>query len=119
MKKFENQKKSLIEEKERLIKELNSIGYEMESFQDWIIKKENGEEEPDPNDEASITEEMEKKLAELNVLESEYHKVENALRRIEQGTYGICKICKKEIEEDRLKAYPAADICKEDIKKEN
>lgn len=34
-----------------------------------------------------------------------------AIRKIEKGKYGICESCKGEIEEGRLKAYPAATLC--------
>lgn len=34
-----------------------------------------------------------------------------ALAKIERGTYGICGECKTKIEQGRLKAYLAADLC--------
>ncbi len=37
--------------------------------------------------------------------------VENALRRIENGTYSECEVCGEEIEEQRLKALPYATLC--------
>lgn len=37
--------------------------------------------------------------------------VEAALRRIDEGTYGVCVVCGGEIEEGRLAALPAADRC--------
>lgn len=39
--------------------------------------------------------------------------VENALSRIENGTYGECSVCGKEIEERRLQAIPYATLCME------
>ena len=38
-------------------------------------------------------------------------KVDSTLKSIEKGTYGQCQICKKLIEEDRLKLMPYADVC--------
>ncbi|MDA3810021.1 MAG: TraR/DksA C4-type zinc finger protein [Spirochaetaceae bacterium] len=38
-------------------------------------------------------------------------KLNNALNRIEQGTYGICVRCKKEIPLGRLQAVPESLIC--------
>jgi|SRR5581483_5634340 len=34
-----------------------------------------------------------------------------ALRRIEEGTYGICASCGREIAPERLEAYPWASLC--------
>lgn len=34
-----------------------------------------------------------------------------ALSKIEKGSYGTCGDCKEQIEQGRLKAYPAADLC--------
>ncbi len=39
------------------------------------------------------------------------NKIEEALKRIENGTYGICESCGCEIEEKRLKARPVATLC--------
>ncbi|MBI9099662.1 MAG: TraR/DksA C4-type zinc finger protein, partial [Spirochaetaceae bacterium] len=38
-------------------------------------------------------------------------KLNNALKRIEQGSYGICIRCGKEIPMGRLQAVPEALIC--------
>lgn len=37
--------------------------------------------------------------------------LEEALQRIEDGTYGICKVCKKLIPKARLEAVPTATKC--------
>lgn len=34
-----------------------------------------------------------------------------ALAKIDKASYGICEACKIPIEQGRLKAYPAADLC--------
>lgn len=34
-----------------------------------------------------------------------------ALKRLEEGTYGICKYCKKSIDEKRLVARPTSNAC--------
>jgi DnaK suppressor protein len=38
-------------------------------------------------------------------------KIDETLKKIEDGTYGICQRCGKEIEEERLKARPVASYC--------
>jgi RNA polymerase-binding protein DksA len=42
--------------------------------------------------------------------------IDAALKRIEEGTYGICTKCGKEIAPERLEAYPWASLCIEDAR---
>lgn len=37
--------------------------------------------------------------------------VNNALSRIENGTYGECTVCGEDIEDKRLEAVPYATLC--------
>ncbi|WP_448593283.1 TraR/DksA family transcriptional regulator [Thermoflexus hugenholtzii] len=46
-------------------------------------------------------------------LEVRLREVEAALRRMEEGTYGICQDCGRPIEVARLKALPFAAFCLE------
>jgi RNA polymerase-binding protein DksA len=39
--------------------------------------------------------------------------IERALQAIDSGTYGICRLCGKDIPHARLKAVPTADTCVE------
>jgi RNA polymerase-binding protein DksA len=43
--------------------------------------------------------------------------IDQALARIEQGTYGKCTACGREIGEERLEAYPWASLCIDDARK--
>ena len=38
-------------------------------------------------------------------------KIEYALERLDEGSYGICDDCKKEINIERLKAKPSVSLC--------
>ena len=38
-------------------------------------------------------------------------KIEEALERIDDGTFGICEECEEEISESRLKARPITTLC--------
>lgn len=40
------------------------------------------------------------------------NKVEDALSKIEEGNYGICQNCEKEIKKERLETVPYASFCK-------
>jgi RNA polymerase-binding protein DksA len=42
--------------------------------------------------------------------------IDAALKRIEEGTYGICTKCGKEIAPERLEAYPWASLCIDDAR---
>jgi DnaK suppressor protein len=67
-----------------------------------------------PADIGSETFEREKDLSILEQVESELADVEHALRRLEDGTYGICEACGQPIDEARLEALPAARFCLKD-----
>jgi DnaK suppressor protein len=43
--------------------------------------------------------------------EAELRQVEDALRRLEEGTYGMCRECGEPIEPGRLYSVPHADLC--------
>ncbi len=54
-------------------------------------------------------------------MEKTVRDVDSALKRITKGTYGICKYCKKMIDEKRLLARPTSSACiecKKTIKQE-
>jgi len=106
----------LEEEKTRLEKEMGSIGRRNPSNPaDWEAVPQGTEQEADPNDRADQMEEYSENTAILTDLEIRYNEVKDALVRIDNNTYGTCKVCGKNIEEDRLEADPSADTCKEHI----
>lgn len=62
----------------------------------------------------SETFEREKDISILESLETELADLEKALRKIDEGTYGICEACGKPIPAERLQAMPATRFCVED-----
>jgi RNA polymerase-binding protein DksA len=46
------------------------------------------------------------------------HEIDEALARLEAGTYGTCAVCGKEIPEERLAATPYATLCIDDKRKQ-
>ena len=44
-------------------------------------------------------------------LERKLYEIENAIRRLTQGNYGLCRECDEEIPMKRLIAKPSADLC--------
>lgn len=66
---------------------------------------------PDPNDRATL--ESERNLT-LRIRDRERKlrlKVEEALARIVDGTFGICEVCGEEIGIKRLEARPVTTLC--------
>jgi DnaK suppressor protein len=50
-------------------------------------------------------------LKQLNTHRENLQKIDEALRKLEEGTYGICEDCGEEISEERLKIMPFAIYC--------
>ena len=45
-------------------------------------------------------------------------KVDEALKRIDDGTFGVCRVCGNPVGADRLEALPWATLCIEDKRKQ-
>jgi RNA polymerase-binding protein DksA len=60
---------------------------------------------------ASVVYEHENALTVEVVLKDLLKQIDNALERIENGTYGICEVCKKPIGKERLDIIPYATMC--------
>jgi DnaK suppressor protein len=65
-------------------------------------------------DAGSATFEREKDLSLVNNLRDLLEKIEKAMTKIDEGTYGLCDRCGKPIEKARLKALPYANLCLKD-----
>jgi len=112
--------KTKLEEEKKLIEdELSEIG-KVDKTGDWEAKPEdemNSQEVPDEGDLAERSADYEERSIKLNTLEFRLSDIKKALGKIENGKYGICEICGKKIEEDRLEVNPAAKTCKECMEK--
>ncbi|MCD6124426.1 TraR/DksA C4-type zinc finger protein [bacterium] len=64
-----------------------------------------------PADIGSVTDEQERAFLLAAHKQKILDAVDEALFRIEQGTYGKCRGCGKNIEMERLKAIPYAEYC--------
>ena len=65
-------------------------------------------------DAGSATFEREKDLSLVNNLRDLLDKIDKAMAKIDEGTYGLCDRCGKPIEKARLKALPYANLCLKD-----
>ena len=65
-------------------------------------------------DAGTATFEREKDLSIEQNVRDLLDKIERALKRIDEGTYGVCERCGKSIEKARIKALPYVDLCIKD-----
>lgn len=63
------------------------------------------------DEETDESESLANRLAIIQTLKDELNEVEDALRRVEDGTYGICTQCGKAISKDALDAAPESALC--------
>ncbi len=61
-----------------------------------------------PGDVGTDVFERERDLGLLEDTERELHDIEDALRRLDDGTYGKCDVCGRPIPDERLEALPTA-----------
>jgi RNA polymerase-binding transcription factor DksA len=111
----EHFKEKLEAEQARLEGELSRVARRNpDNPSDWVpMTKDTDSSEPDENLAADAIEEYEENTAIANSLEARLKDVRSGLDKIKHNVFGICQICKKEIEGDRLEANPAARTCKE------
>ena len=111
--KIEYFKKKLIERREELEKELSLVGRKNPDVKgDWEpTQVDMNTMVSDKNELADSFEEMENRTAIEDSLEEQLTFVNQALERVEKGTYGICETCGCDIDERRLEAFCAAKNC--------
>lgn len=106
-------KKKLDKELSLLETELKTVGHKNpDNPRDWEASS--GEvdiEASDLADTADNIQSYESNTAILKPLEKQYNDVKLALSKIKKGSYGLCEICGKPIEKERLEAVPSARTC--------
>ncbi|MFZ2299693.1 MAG: TraR/DksA C4-type zinc finger protein [Candidatus Moraniibacteriota bacterium] len=98
--------KKLLEEKSRLESELSRFAKSTGVAGNYETQIENIGTDPDEN--ATEVEGYVDNLALESNLEGQLKDVTDALEKMGKGVYGICEKTGKEINADRLRAYPAA-----------
>lgn len=97
---IKKQKESLLNLKKKLEEDLKKTDH-FPTYGD--TEEENAMEVEDFETYKSLSGDTRKNLREIN----------KALKKIENGKYGICEVCKNLIEKARLKAFPSAFTCVE------
>lgn len=103
-------RKLLEAERERLSEELEAIEEHLPEVEQVSVDT-SGAYDEDLADVASDTFEREKGIAIENSVHDLLEQVEEALGRIEDGTFGVCEMCGQPIHPDRLRALPYARLC--------
>lgn len=99
-------KKKLIEQKITLEKQLQESKNNLKDSVDELSTVDNH-----PADLATELFEREKDMAIRTHNQEELEKIEKALTKIEEGTYGYCEVCEEPIPYDRLAAIPYTSYC--------
>ncbi|MCH7492448.1 TraR/DksA C4-type zinc finger protein [Patescibacteria group bacterium] len=103
-------KEKLLKQKQQITKQLEGITHESKFDKDKIQAKweERGDKEED--NAVEVAEYQDNISLERN-LEINLEKIDSALGKIEDGTYGVCDSCGNKIDDARLIAYPEATLC--------
>ena len=110
-----------IEVRERLLAEQARLG----ALRDGLQAGLSGESETEslgelssvdqhPADTGTETFNRERDLGIIDSVDGELSDVETALQRLETGSYGVCEVCGRPIEPERLEALPATRFCVQD-----
>ncbi|MGH2667835.1 MAG: TraR/DksA family transcriptional regulator [bacterium] len=100
----------LIERREELVEELRELEEAAFNLSQSEMSGEVSYDE-DYADAGSFTFEREKDLSIANNVQDLLDKIDRALEKIEEGTYGVCESCGQPIDSARLRALPNASLC--------
>lgn len=104
-------RRQLEEERTRLLEELEAMEEHTPEVEDQVGMDIGGGYDEDLADVASNTFEREKGLALESSVQQMLAQVEDALSRIDEGTYGFCQRCGDPIDIARLRVLPFATLC--------
>jgi len=111
-------KKELAEFKKIILKKKEDILDEIKSLSEDVLKKSQKEASGDISgyayhmaDVATDNYDREFSLGLASNERELLYVLDDALKKIEDGTYGICEQCKASISKTRLKALPQASLC--------
>ena len=108
---FEKFRERLLEEKANLEHELQRIE-DRTAGRDRLNSDPAGEDFDEPGgDAAQETLERSQAMAIGENLREMLENVNNAMKRLDEGSYGICAVCAKDIPKARLEIMPSATMC--------
>ncbi|MFA5115101.1 MAG: TraR/DksA C4-type zinc finger protein [Candidatus Omnitrophota bacterium] len=111
-------KKELAEFRKIILKKKEDILDEIKSISEDVLKKSQKDASGDISgysyhmaDVATDNYDREFSLGLASNERESLYVLDDALKRIDEGTYGICEVCKQPISKTRLKALPQASLC--------
>lgn len=117
-------KKQMEEFREKLVEERDQLLHQEKELEEGSLSAPQSELSGEMGfdeefaDAGTATFERERDLSISNNIKDLLDKIEHALRRIDDGRYGVCERCGKPIERARLRALPYASLCIEDARAE-
>jgi DnaK suppressor protein len=99
---FEHFRQLLEAERERLLKEIDAVAADTQALDASASEAEDRGDISEIDADNAIDQKL------LEDLQAQLEEVKAALKRIAEGTYGICEKTGKPIPVERLEAYPAA-----------
>lgn len=108
---IEEAKGKLLAEKERVEAELSKVTTHTARDEDDEREAVFTDIGRDNTENATEVDEYVKNVALEDTLGKELDDILKSLKRIEDGTFGICKFCKQPIEEGRLRIRPTSSSC--------
>jgi DnaK suppressor protein len=112
-KEIEELRASLLREREELQRQLAELEATSFSTPQSDISGETSFDE-EYADSGTATFERERDLSLENNIRDLLGKIDKAISRMDEGTYGICERCGRPIEKARIKALPYASLCIKD-----
>jgi RNA polymerase-binding transcription factor len=115
-------KKEIDDLRTRLLEERTELGDQLTTIEDEAFSASQSDLSGDVGlddesaDAGTATFEREKDLSIENNVRDLIDKIDRALKRIDEGTYGLCSVCGRPIEKARIKALPYVDLCIKDAK---
>ena len=113
-------KKELDELRERLVQERRDLQDQSTELEESTFSGNQSEMTGEAGfdeeyaDAGTATFERERDLSLVNNLRDMMERIDKALAKMDEGTYGFCDRCGKPIEKLRLKALPYANLCIKD-----
>lgn len=102
-------RRRLLDDRDRLLKEISELDAELgESLHD---SSEESMYDQHMAETAAITLEREMELSLEENARASMAQLDRALKKLENGSYGICDRCGERIADERLQAAPSATLC--------
>jgi RNA polymerase-binding protein DksA len=109
----------LLEERGRVVAAIDHFHHDNQgSLEDETGELVSGSADNHPGDTATATFDRELDYTLEDGAEALLAAIDDALKRIDDGSYGRCRLCGREIGAERLEARPWSDLCIDDARRQ-